>query len=46
MEDNLNHLDCFLKVDSRWEVGADGLLQLLARLEDVVGGGGGYSNEV
>lgn len=48
VEDYLDHRNILLEVGRRWETDADGLLQLLSGLEEVVGGGGGggYSNEL
>lgn len=44
MEEHLGYLNLSLEVDGRWEMGADGLFQILSGLEEVVAGGGGYSN--
>lgn len=42
----MHHLNLFLEASGRREHGADGFLKLLARLEEVIGGGGGDSNKL
>lgn len=46
MDDHLDYLNLFLEAGGNWEEGGDGILKLLCRLEEHVGGGSGNSNDL